>query len=76
MTSLDAPFPEGWVRCGCCAGLEWGGELPRTCRDCDGEGRVYRYASGQLALWPGGPLKGSEHPSYMRKLIGGRKAAA
>lgn len=62
-------FEEGWVRCGCCAGLEWGGEQPRECRDCDGNGQVYRYPSGRLALYPGGPLKGQEHPEYQRGVI-------
>jgi hypothetical protein len=62
-------FEEGWVSCGCCAGLEWGGEYPRECRSCGGNGQVYRYPSGRLALWPGGPLMGSEHPDYARKVI-------
>lgn len=59
----DEPCSEypGWVRvdCGCCAGLEWGGFEPRTCRDCGGNGFLAKHvASGTMALYPGGPLRG------------------
>lgn len=44
--------------CGCCAGIEWGGDYPNECRRCAG-GRVCRHVpTGTLALWPGGPLAG------------------
>ncbi len=52
----------GWVRrdCGCCNGLEWGGEEPRECRDCGGDGCVFVHLkSGVIAEYPGGPLRGS-----------------
>ena len=57
------PYPSfpGWLRvdCGCCAGIEWGGEAPRECRDCGGNGLVALHEkSGRLALWPGGPFCG------------------
>lgn len=54
-------FP-GWVsvNCGCCAGVEWGGESPRECRDCGGSGGfAVHLASGCGALWPGGPFNGA-----------------
>ena len=59
----DEPYPEyaGWVRvdCGCCDGLEWGGYVPRTCRDCGGGGFLAKHvATGTIALYPGGPLRG------------------
>ncbi|HEY7421442.1 MAG TPA: hypothetical protein VH541_05485 [Gaiellaceae bacterium] len=53
----------GWTRidCGCCAGIEWGGEQPRECNRCGESGTLVRHdASGVLALWPGGPLRGRE----------------
>jgi hypothetical protein len=58
----------GWVDCGCCAGIEWGGEYPRECESCGGTGLQYRYASGALALSPGGPFRGHEHPDYVRRV--------
>ena len=51
----------GWKRvdCGCCAGLEWGGEHPRECEDCGGNGTLcWHEKSGVLADYPGGPLRG------------------
>lgn len=51
----------GWIRedCGCCGGLEWGGEYPRECRNCHGTGVVCRHIrSGVLAEYPGGPFLG------------------
>ena len=48
-----------WIDCGCCAGLEWGGESPRECRTCGGSGWVARHKnSGVLAWYPGGPFCG------------------
>ena len=55
-------YPD-WERidCGCCAGLEWGGEEPRECRRCHEFGWLCRHKPiGTLALWPGGPLAGRE----------------
>lgn len=60
------PGYPGWVYedCGCCNGLEWGGEEPRECRTCDGSGWIARHIkSGALALWPGGPFCGRDEPS-------------
>ena len=50
----------GWtlIDCGCCNGIEWGGEEPRTCRDCGGNGVLWRSPRGRLALYPGGPFRG------------------
>ncbi len=51
----------GWQEedCGCCNGIEWGGEYPRECRDCGGSGIVFHHVkSGVLALYPGGPFLG------------------
>lgn len=62
-------FEPGWVECGCCAGVEWGGEYPRPCQRCGETGLQYRYTSGRLALYPGGPFCGSEHPDYKRPVI-------
>jgi hypothetical protein len=45
--------------CGCCNGLEWGGEYPRECRHCWGNGRVFVTPGGRAAIWPGGPFVGS-----------------
>ena len=50
-----------WTRipCGCCAGIAWGGEYPRECRDCKGSGSLWLSPSGtRLALYPGGPFAG------------------
>jgi len=48
-----------WRDCGCSTGLQWGGEFPAECSACDGNGRIAKHlASGILAVFPGGPLKG------------------
>jgi hypothetical protein len=57
------PHPEykGWeiIDCGCCAGIEWGGEYPVECRACQGQGFLcHHIKSGAIALWPGGPFAG------------------
>lgn len=52
----------GWldVDCGCCGGLEWGGEYPRECTACGGSGRYALHEeTGTIALYPGGPFLGS-----------------
>lgn len=57
------PDYPGWadVDCGCCGGIEWGGEQPRECRSCGGTGSIARHTkTGTLALYPGGPLCGRE----------------
>lgn len=51
----------GWVwrDCGCCAGTQWGGEEPRECDNCVGQGQyAVHLKSGTMAEYPGGPLLG------------------
>jgi len=55
----EYPGYPGWliIDCGCCNGIEWGGEEPRECKRCDGSGAIYKQVkSGVLALYPGGPF--------------------
>jgi len=57
------PWPgyPGWyeIDCGCCNGIEWGGETPDECRTCGGSGRVAMHVeSGRIAWYPGGPFCG------------------
>ena len=64
----DEPIAEhpGWVMrdCGCCNGIEWGGSEPRECSDCAAGGLVaVHLASGTMALYPGGPLRGRVAPA-------------
>jgi ribosomal protein S27AE len=59
----NEPYPDhpNWVRidCGCCAGIEWGGESPRECRDCGGSGMMALHKqTGRIADYPGGPFRG------------------
>jgi hypothetical protein len=54
---------DGWeeIDCGCCKGIEWGGEYPRECRRCGGGGVIWRHKkSGVLAEYPGGKFLGRE----------------
>ena len=51
----------GWeeMDCGCCAGIEWGGDYPRECARCGGEGMIFWHRKSRvLADYPGGPLRG------------------
>jgi len=51
----------GWwiIDCGCCGGLEWGGEYPRICDRCKGGGIIWWHEPTKtFALYPGGPLRG------------------
>jgi hypothetical protein len=50
--------------CGCCAGIMWGGEYPRECRDCNGSGLVWILPTGQTADYPGGRFSGSRPGEY------------
>ncbi|MEQ9318999.1 MAG: hypothetical protein RIF41_07550 [Polyangiaceae bacterium] len=60
----------GWINCGCHFGIVAGDDgLPRDCDRCMGGGLVYRYASGRLALYPGGPFCGSEHPDFASSVV-------
>jgi len=55
----DSENYPGWeeIDCGCCNGIEWGGEYPRECRKCKGGAVYYRHKkSGVYALYPGGPF--------------------
>ena len=55
----------GWAvsACGCCGGLQWGGDYPRECRDCRGGGVVFVHLStGAVAEYPGGPFNGDRRP--------------
>jgi hypothetical protein len=58
------PYPNypDWelVDCGCCVGLEWGGDYPRECRQCNGGVYARHIKSRVIALYPGGPFLGSE----------------
>lgn len=48
-----------WVDCGCCGGLNWGGEYPTECRTCGGSGFYYIHEKSRvIAQYPGGPLLG------------------
>jgi hypothetical protein len=58
-----------WIRCPRCGG--WGVvsvysagdfEGPSECPKCNG-GQKWRYPSGRLAMYPGGPFLGSESKS-------------
>lgn len=53
-------FDKGWKikSCGCCCGLEWGGEYPRECRNCNGTGQYWVSPKGKHVLYPGGPFLG------------------
>jgi len=53
------PYPgyPGWelIDCGCCAGIKWGGEYPRECERCGGNGYLARHKkTGIVAEYPGG----------------------
>ena len=49
------------IDCGCCAGVEWGGEYPRECKRCGGEGYIFRHKKSiVLAEYPGGKFLGRE----------------
>ena len=47
-----------WIDCGCCNGLEWGGESPRECKDCSNSHLALHVTTGLLALYVGGPFRG------------------
>ena len=49
------------VDCGCCGGLQWGGDYPRECGTCKGAGHYARHKESRaVAQYPGGPFLGSE----------------
>ena len=55
---VAAYVARGWKHesCGCCGGIQWGGEEPRECRDCCGSGSIWISPKGHTALYPGGPF--------------------
>ncbi len=47
------------IDCGCCAGIQWGGEEPIECKKCGGNGALARHIkTGLLACYPGGKFIG------------------
>ena len=63
ITFPDKDCGNGWIEvdCGCCGGIQWGGESPRECNDCKGTSRYFRHKKSRvLALYPGGPFIGRE----------------
>jgi len=55
-TKPDENYPS-WdvIDCGCCAGIEWGGEYPRECKRCGGSGVIYQHRKSKVvAEYPGG----------------------
>ncbi len=57
-----------WVRCGACVNglVDSYGDGPRECPHCNC-GVVWRYHSGALALYPGGPFCGYDKPPTMKE---------
>lgn len=61
------PYPDypewEYMDCGCCGGIEWGGESPRECRSCGGIGFLARHKpTNRIADYPGGPFRGMLPP--------------
>lgn len=56
------------IECGCCGGLEWGGESPRECKECRGTGILHVSENDRIALYPGGPFLGSEPGLYQEEI--------
>jgi len=61
----DTPYSgyPGWlmIDCGCCGGIEWGGETPSECRTCKGSGWLAKHIESKALAWyPGGPFCGVE----------------
>ena len=52
ITLPDHDLGNGWVQkdCGCCNGIQWGGNEPIDCNICDGKGYYSKHKeSGVLA---------------------------
>ena len=66
----DIERPNWWaVDCGCCAGIQWGGDEPVECRTCHGSGLLWVHRpSHVIAEWPGGPLNGKAWPSLLDEI--------
>jgi hypothetical protein len=54
------PWTVLWMHipCGCCNGLQWGGDTPQECLDCDGTGALWITENDRLAEYPGGLFTG------------------
>lgn len=55
------PYPNypTWLQidCGCCNGVEWGGEYPKECNLCNGVGVIALHIESEIhAQYPGGPF--------------------
>lgn len=61
------------IKCYCCSGLQWGGDSPRECLDCDGAGMLWVSENDRIAMWPGGPFLGSE-PGRFKEAAEQRRA--
>ena len=64
-------YNPNWIEvdCGCCGGLQWGGESPRECNTCDGTGCYFVHLiSGVMAEYPGGRLLGRYTKSEVEEL--------
>ena len=53
--------------CGCCAGIQWGGDYPRECLNCGGSGFIFITEHDRIIDYPGGPFRGS-YPGKFQKL--------
>ncbi len=59
------------IDCGCCAGIQWGGDSPVECSTCEGGGYIYKHKkSGVLALYPGGPFCGRDKLEVKSNVFG------
>jgi hypothetical protein len=57
----EYPNYPGWeyLSCGCCGGIQWGGDYPRECTCCGGSGMIAIHKpTGTIADYPGGPFRG------------------
>lgn len=67
-TRLDRMSNWAVSGCGCCAGIQWGGDEPRECLDCGGGGMVFVHIpTGTVAQYPGGPFNGDRRPNLKIK---------
>lgn len=51
----------GWyvVDCGCCHGIQWGGDEPKECDRCGGSGHIWWHKKSKVfAEYPGGKFTG------------------
>lgn len=55
------------IKCHCCNGIQWGGDSPRECLDCDGGGGLWVSEKDRIAAYPGRFL-GSEPGRFAQTL--------